>query len=155
MVGIGLLMIALGLVSLVAALARAALRRALVPAPVRRWPRRSASSPSLAGWITTEIGRQPWVVYGLLRTADAVSPVPGRQRARPRWSLFVVVYCVVFGAGIYYLLRLMRDGAEPRPGHRGLRPAASGRSRPPTAAGARRARRRARRSDGHGASTCR
>ena len=55
----------------------------------------------LAGWFTTEIGRQPWVVYGLLRTADGVTPAltrPARDDLAGR--LFIVVYAIVFGAGI-------------------------------------------------------
>ncbi|WP_405231889.1 cytochrome ubiquinol oxidase subunit I [Lentisalinibacter salinarum] len=63
----------------------------------------------LAGWFTTEIGRQPWVVWELQRTADAVSPVPGSSVATSL-ALFFVVYGVVFGAGIYYLMRLIRSG---------------------------------------------
>lgn len=63
----------------------------------------------LAGWFTTEIGRQPWVVWELQRTADAVSPVPGSSVATSL-ALFFVVYGVVFGAGIYYLLRLIDTG---------------------------------------------
>ena len=45
-----------------------------------------------AGWITTEVGRQPWVVYGHLRTADAVTPVLDRARRRDLAALYVVVY---------------------------------------------------------------
>lgn len=63
----------------------------------------------LAGWFTTEIGRQPYVVYGLMRTADAVSSLPAGSLA---WSLamFVLVYGGVFGAGLYYIVRLVRKG---------------------------------------------
>ncbi len=63
----------------------------------------------LAGWFVTEIGRQPWVIYGLMRTVDATSPVPGGSIAASL-TLFVLVYGFVFGAGIYYLLRLIRTG---------------------------------------------
>lgn len=66
----------------------------------------------LAGWVTTEVGRQPWVVYGLLRTAHAVSPVT-RQQVGISLFIFVVVYSLVFGTGIYYLLRLLRQGPQP------------------------------------------
>jgi cytochrome d ubiquinol oxidase subunit I len=63
----------------------------------------------LAGWMTTEIGRQPWIVYGLLRTADAVSPHPVEQL---QISLVIlgIVYPLVFGAGTGYALRLLRQG---------------------------------------------
>lgn len=65
----------------------------------------------LAGWVTTEVGRQPWVVYGLLRTADALSPVT-HQQVSISLFLFVLVYGVVFGTGIYYLLKLLRTGPQ-------------------------------------------
>jgi cytochrome bd ubiquinol oxidase subunit I len=63
----------------------------------------------LAGWITTEAGRQPWVVYGVMRTADAVSPVTAQQVGVSLLA-FVIVYSIVFGTGIYYLLKLLRHG---------------------------------------------
>jgi cytochrome d ubiquinol oxidase subunit I len=63
----------------------------------------------LAGWFTTEIGRQPYVVYGLMRTADAVSRLPGASVATTL-LLFLLVYGGVFGAGIYYIVRLVRGG---------------------------------------------
>jgi cytochrome d ubiquinol oxidase subunit I len=65
----------------------------------------------LAGWITTEVGRQPWVVYGALRTADAVSPHAASAVALTL-GLFVVAYIFVFGAGAGYVLRLMRKGPQ-------------------------------------------
>jgi cytochrome d ubiquinol oxidase subunit I len=79
----------------------------------------------LAGWCTTEIGRQPYVVYGLMRTADAVSQVPAASVATTL-VLFVAVYGGVFGAGIYYLSRLIRVGPlevdAPLPNVRAARP---------------------------------
>lgn len=60
----------------------------------------------LAGWITTEVGRQPYTVYGHLLTADSVSPVAAPAVAASL-TAFVVVYFFVFGAGIFYILRLM------------------------------------------------
>jgi cytochrome d ubiquinol oxidase subunit I len=63
----------------------------------------------LAGWFTTEIGRQPWVVYNVMRTADAVTP-HGTFEVGFTLALFVVVYFVVFGAGTVYILRLIRNG---------------------------------------------
>ena len=60
----------------------------------------------LAGWITTEVGRQPWTVYGLLRTADSVSPI-GAEAVAASLIAFVIVYFAVFGAGTFYVLRLM------------------------------------------------
>ncbi|MEB0137607.1 MULTISPECIES: cytochrome ubiquinol oxidase subunit I [unclassified Undibacterium] len=66
----------------------------------------------LAGWFTTEIGRQPWVVYGLMRTADAVSSHAAAPLAFTL-ALFIIVYFSVFGTGTAYLLRLMRKGPQP------------------------------------------
>lgn len=65
----------------------------------------------LAGWFTTEIGRQPYVVYGLMRTEDAVSNLPAAGVATSL-VLFVLVYGGVFGAGLYYMLRLVRKGPQ-------------------------------------------
>ncbi|MGH8355330.1 MAG: cytochrome ubiquinol oxidase subunit I, partial [Pseudomonas sp.] len=65
----------------------------------------------LAGWVTTEVGRQPWVIYGLLRTADAVSPHSVGQLSLTL-GIFLAVYLVVFGVGISYLLRMMRQGPK-------------------------------------------
>jgi cytochrome bd ubiquinol oxidase subunit I len=105
MVGLGLLMFALGLWSLVAR-ARRKLhdwtwlhRLALVMGP-------SGFVAVIAGWVTTEVGRQPWVIYGLLRTRDAVSPIaaPGVTGSL---IAFVIVYFAVFAAGTLYILRLM------------------------------------------------
>jgi cytochrome bd ubiquinol oxidase subunit I len=68
----------------------------------------------LAGWFTAEVGRQPWVVYGVLRTADAVSPVPGGS-VFASIVLFVLVYGIVFGAGLYYIAQLVRRGPDQTP----------------------------------------
>ncbi|MFK3737017.1 cytochrome ubiquinol oxidase subunit I [Massilia sp. TN1-12] len=65
----------------------------------------------LAGWITTEVGRQPWVVYGVLRTADAASK-HGVAPLALSLALFVVSYFFVFGVGIAYVLRLVRKGPQ-------------------------------------------
>ncbi len=68
----------------------------------------------LAGWVTTESGRQPWVVYGLLKTADAVSPLSAGT-VGTSLALFVIVYLLVFGAGLFYLLKLAAKGPEAAP----------------------------------------
>ncbi len=66
----------------------------------------------LAGWFVTEIGRQPWTVYGLLRTAESASAVDAPAVALSLVA-FIAVYVVVFGVGIYFVLRLMaRDPRE-------------------------------------------
>jgi cytochrome bd ubiquinol oxidase subunit I len=63
----------------------------------------------MAGWIVTEVGRQPFVAYGLVRTADAVSPVAG-SHVLATLAAFILCYTFVFGAGIYYILRLIAKG---------------------------------------------
>ncbi|MEM5369822.1 cytochrome ubiquinol oxidase subunit I [Paraburkholderia azotifigens] len=63
----------------------------------------------LAGWVTTEVGRQPWVVYGVKRTVEAVSPLSAQQVGISLMA-FVVIYFLVFGTGIYYMFKLMRSG---------------------------------------------
>ncbi|TDG10235.1 cytochrome ubiquinol oxidase subunit I [Paraburkholderia guartelaensis] len=63
----------------------------------------------IAGWITTEAGRQPWVVFGVLRTRDAVSPVTA-QSAGVSLLVFFMVYVLVFGTGVYYILKLIYAG---------------------------------------------
>jgi cytochrome bd ubiquinol oxidase subunit I len=108
MVGLGLLMVLTGLVSLW-------LRwRARLYASRRFHALCIAVGPAglmaiLAGWVTTEVGRQPWVVYGLMRTAEGTSPVSAGVVGGSLVA-FVVVYCTVFGIGIGYMLRLMREG---------------------------------------------
>lgn len=61
----------------------------------------------LAGWITTEVGRQPFTIYGLLRTSDSLAPVSAPAVAASL-TAFIIVYFFVFGAGVYYILRLMK-----------------------------------------------
>jgi cytochrome d ubiquinol oxidase subunit I len=124
MVGLGLLMIAVAAISL--------------------WLRRGgriyetswflklavAMSPAgfialLAGWVTTEVGRQPWVVYGLLRTVDAVTPAVTTGAVATSLAAFVIVYGIIFPAGMLYMLRLVREGPEPPEG--GEQPPQAGR----------------------------
>src|SRR5690606_1586475 len=121
MVGLGLLMILLGVWSLIARLrgtlfeSRALHRMALYMGP-------AGIVAILAGWFTTEIGRQPWVVYNLMRTADAVSP-HGVPEMTTSLILFVVVYFIVFGAGTVYVLRLIGLGPV---AHEGKQPIEGG-----------------------------
>jgi cytochrome d ubiquinol oxidase subunit I len=110
MVGLGVLMLLLGVFGLILRL-----RNRLYDT---RWFQRFALAmgPSglialLAGWITTEVGRQPWVVYGVLRTADAVSPLSSQQ-VGTSLLIFIIVYFLVFGTGIYYMLKLMAKGPD-------------------------------------------
>ena len=73
----------------------------------------------LAGWITTETGRQPFTVFGLLRTADSTSPLAA-PAVGSSLIAFVIVYFIIFAAGVTYLLRLMAQ--PPHPGEEGPRP---------------------------------
>jgi len=110
MVALGFAMAAVGLWS---GLQR--LRRRLFESP---WLLRAAvlMAPSgflavLAGWVTTEVGRQPWTVYGLLRTVDSVSPLAAPAVGSSLVAFFLV-YLAVFGAGTVYVLRLMSKAPD-------------------------------------------
>jgi cytochrome d ubiquinol oxidase subunit I len=63
----------------------------------------------LAGWFVTEVGRQPYIIHGVMRTAEAVSPVIGSQVALSLLA-FIFSYIFVFGAGSYYIIRLIAKG---------------------------------------------
>ena len=65
----------------------------------------------LAGWFVTETGRQPYIIQGVMRTSEAVSPVQGIPIAIS-FSAFVLTYAVVFGAGSYYIMKLIGQGPE-------------------------------------------
>lgn len=111
MVGLGICMILLGIVGMILYRRgtlwrnRRFLRCAVLMGP-------AGLIAILAGWYTTEIGRQPWTVYGVLRTADSVSRHSADQLGLTL-ALFVIVYFAVFGAGIGYLMRLVRIGPKP------------------------------------------
>ena len=66
----------------------------------------------IAGWVTTEVGRQPWVVYGLLRTRDAVTPSLNASDVAISLLVYVVAYIPIFGAGLWFMARLVRKGFE-------------------------------------------
>ncbi|TLM78964.1 cytochrome ubiquinol oxidase subunit I [Microbulbifer harenosus] len=131
MVAIGLAMLALGLWSLIARRRKRLFEsRALHRTAVLMGP--AGFVAVIAGWITTEVGRQPFTVYGLLRTAESASPLDAPAVATSLIA-FILVYSAVFGAGIYYLLRLMGQPphrGETEPSHvpvraAGITPAAS------------------------------
>src|SRR5207253_10024912 len=105
MVGMGVLMAGLGLLSLLMRI-RGKLydSRLLHIFAVAMAP--AGFIAVLAGWITTETGRQPFTVYGLLRTADSVSPLAAPAVASSLIA-FAIVYFTVFAAGVVYILRLM------------------------------------------------
>jgi cytochrome d ubiquinol oxidase subunit I len=111
MVGIGFAMLGIGLWSLYLRwkgtlfTSRLFLTAAMIMTP-------SGFGAVLFGWFTAEIGRQPYVVYGHLRTADAVSPVAAGAVTASLLT-FIVVYAFVFGFGSYYLAKLLRRGPDP------------------------------------------
>ena len=116
MVGMGLIMVALGIWGAVLWLmkrvdgAKWFHRAAMLAAP-------SGFVAVICGWIVAEVGRQPYLVYGVLRTADGVAPVQAGQVA---FSLlmFMITYAIVFTAGAIYILRLINKGPdshEPEP----------------------------------------
>jgi cytochrome d ubiquinol oxidase subunit I len=111
MVGIGFAMLGIGLWSLYLRWKgtlftnRTFLTAAMIMTP-------SGFGAVLFGWFTAEIGRQPYVVYGHLRTADAVSPV-AVEAVTASLLTFFVVYAFVFGFGSYYLAKLLRRGPDP------------------------------------------
>lgn len=105
MVGLGFAMLGLGLFSLVARFRRTLYdwsllhRLAILMGP-------TGFVAVIAGWITTEVGRQPYTVYGQLLTGQSHSPLAAPAVAASL-MVFVIVYFAVFGAGTWYLLRLM------------------------------------------------
>jgi cytochrome d ubiquinol oxidase subunit I len=111
MVGLGMLMLLLGLASLAARATKKLydwpwlLRFALVMGP-------SGFVAVIAGWVTTEVGRQPFTIYGLLRTAESASPLAAPAVAASLIA-FVIVYFAVFGMGTWYLFKLMSKAPEP------------------------------------------
>ncbi len=116
MVGLGLLMLAVGATGLWLRWRRQIYRA--------RWFHRAAvlMGPAgfiamLAGWTVTEVGRQPYTVWGLLRTADSVSPI-GMPGVALSLLAFAIVYLLVFGAALLFLLRLM--AAAPATGESGV-----------------------------------
>jgi cytochrome d ubiquinol oxidase subunit I len=64
----------------------------------------------LTGWYTAEVGRQPWVVYGLLRTRDAITPALTTNDVLTSLIVYIVVYWLFVSFGIYYIYKLLRDG---------------------------------------------
>src|SRR4051812_43395752 len=109
MVGLGVLMLALTVAGLVlwrrGRLAAAPLfqRLCILAAPL-------GFIAVLAGWVTTEVGRQPWVVYGLLRTSDAVTPSLRTGDVAASLLVYMVAYVLIFGAGFVFMRRLARAG---------------------------------------------
>lgn len=117
MVGLGMLMMLVGVVSLFLRWRKRLYdtplfhRAAIVMGP-------SGFIAVLAGWVTTEVGRQPYTVYGMLRTTESIAPVEAPAVAASLLA-FIVVYFALFGAGTYYILKMMNkppQGVGPVPG---------------------------------------
>ena len=70
---------------------------------------------TLTGWFTAEVGRQPWTVYGLLRTADAVTPFLTTRAATISLVVFCSIYAFIFVFGVFYIYRLLHAGPAGRP----------------------------------------
>ena len=107
MIGLGLLMLALGVGGAWLAWRGKLGDRRFLRFAVAMGP--AGFIAVIAGWIVTEVGRQPWVVYGVLRTADAVSPVPAAS-VLTSLITYIALYSVVFTAGVIFVLRLMAEG---------------------------------------------
>jgi cytochrome d ubiquinol oxidase subunit I len=112
MVGIAVLMLAVVVTGCVL-LARGRLDRA-------RWYLRLCQVTSclgfiavIAGWITTEVGRQPWTIYGLLRTADSVTPSLTGTDVLVSLLLYVAIYLVIYPVGLFVMLRIVWRGPVP------------------------------------------
>ncbi len=113
MVGLGMLMIAIGLTGVFLWRRKRLYEARWFLKPLSRaWP--VGFIALLAGWMVTEIGRQPWIAYGVLRTADAISPVSAVSVAISL-ALFVLVYVVVFSVGIWYISRMIAKGPQDTP----------------------------------------
>jgi cytochrome d ubiquinol oxidase subunit I len=109
MVGCGLLMLALAWAgSWLARDGRIESRRVLLWAIFLSFP--LGFIATLTGWFTAEVGRQPWVVYGLLRTRDAVTPFLTPFDVSVTLAAFAAVYTLIFAAGTVYIYRLLRRG---------------------------------------------
>ncbi|SDG51419.1 cytochrome bd-I ubiquinol oxidase subunit 1 apoprotein [Limimonas halophila] len=125
MVAIGLVMIALGLIG-----AFLLWRGKLFQS--RRFLRAQASAiplgfiAVLTGWIVTEVGRQPYIVHGIMRTSEGVTQSLSGGGVLTTLILFGIVYTIIFGAGMFYMIRLAMKGPEadqrPEPGGHPKRP---------------------------------
>ena len=118
MVGIGLIFLAIVLTSLVLRArrrlydARLFLRACIAVSPL-------GFVAVLAGWVTTEVGRQPWTVYGLMRTADSVSPSLTGADVAASLLTYIAAYLVIFPAGVYFMGRVVRSGPSEPASHPG------------------------------------
>jgi cytochrome d ubiquinol oxidase subunit I len=77
---------------------------------------------TLTGWFTAEVGRQPWVVYGMLRTAHAATPFLTPRDVAITLTMFAAIYTLIFAAGTLYIYRMLRRGPLPAPGPQPVSP---------------------------------
>jgi cytochrome bd ubiquinol oxidase subunit I len=109
MVGMGLIMVAVSwLGTLLRMLGRLETSRWFLWAALLSFP--TGFVAVLAGWFTAEVGRQPWVIYGLLRTKDAVTPSLTSSDVVISLIGYMAIYAVIYSFGLYYIYRLLRDG---------------------------------------------
>jgi cytochrome bd ubiquinol oxidase subunit I len=111
MVGIALIMLAVTVTGQVLRL-RGRLWDAVWFLRVCQWVAPLGFVAVVSGWVTTEVGRQPWTVYGLLRTADSVSPSLTGADVATSLALYVAVYLIMFAAGIAVMAGLARHGPQ-------------------------------------------
>jgi cytochrome d ubiquinol oxidase subunit I len=128
MVGIGLLMIAVAVTGLVLRL-KGSLWSSQWYWRVLQVMSITPFIAVLAGWFTTEIGRAPWLIYGVMTFEQGLTPSLQGWMALVTLIGYIVVYALVFTGGLYYLMRILRDGmeyqaheADDEPGHRAKRP---------------------------------
>jgi cytochrome d ubiquinol oxidase subunit I len=111
MVGIGVIMLVLAIAGQILRL-RGRLWDSLWFLRLVQWAAPLGFIAVIAGWTTTEVGRQPWTVYGLLRTADSVSPSLTGADVALSLALYVVVYLIMFPTGIAFMAGLVRHGPQ-------------------------------------------
>jgi cytochrome d ubiquinol oxidase subunit I len=112
MVGIGLLMLALVAAGLWLR-ARARLYNTNWYLKALMWATPMGFIAVVAGWTTTEVGRQPWTVYGVMRTAQSVTPSLTGFDVLLSLAGYIAVYCVMFPTGLWFVLRIVRGGVSP------------------------------------------
>jgi cytochrome d ubiquinol oxidase subunit I len=111
MVGIGLVMLAVVIVGNLLRLG-GRLYRSTLFLRACEWAAPLGFVAVLAGWTTTEVGRQPWTVYGLLRTANSVSPSLTGLDVALSFAGYIAAYLVMFPAGVLLMARIVRRGVE-------------------------------------------
>ena len=129
MVGIGVVMLAIAIAGQILMRSGGRLWRTQGFLRLCQWAAPLGFIAVVAGWIVTEVGRQPWTVYGLMRTADSVSPSLTGSDVAISLALYIVVYLIMFPTGIAFMAGLVRRG----PQDPGVEPLAieSGRPGPP------------------------